>query len=30
MVEGEGGKMVDRDKVEDFFIALDKAMVGVG
>ena len=30
MVEGEGGKMVARDRVEDFFIALDKAIIGVG
>ena len=30
MVEGEGGKLIVRDKVEDFFVALDRAMVGVG
>ena len=29
-VEGEGGKVMVRDKVEDFFVALDKALVGVG
>ena len=28
--EGEGGKVMVRDKVEDFFAALDKALVGVG
>ena len=29
-VEGEGGKVLVRDRVEDFFVALDKASVGVG
>ena len=29
-VEGEGGKVVVWDKVEDFFVALDRALVGVG
>ena len=29
-VEGQGGKVVVRDKVEDFFVALDRALVGVG
>ena len=29
-VEGEGGKVMIWDKVEDFFVALDKALVGVG
>ena len=29
-VEGEGGKVMVRDKVEDFFVALEKALVGVG
>ena len=29
-VEGQGGKVVVRDKVEDFFDALDSALVGVG
>ena len=29
-VEGEGGKVMVRNKVEDFFIALDRALVGVG
>ena len=29
-MEGEGGKVVVRDRVEDFFAALDKALVGVG
>ena len=29
-MEGEGGKLIVRDKVEDFFVALDRAMVGVG
>ena len=29
-VEVEGGKVVVRDKVEDFFVALDMALVGVG
>ena len=29
-VEAEGGKVMVRDKVEDFFVALDKALVGVG
>ena len=29
-VEGEGGKVMVRDKVEDFFVALDNALVGVG
>ena len=29
-MEGEGGKIVVWDKVEDFFVALDRALVGVG
>ena len=29
-VEGDGGKVVVRDKVEDLFVALDRALVGVG
>ena len=29
-VEREGGKEVVRDRVEDFFVALDRALVGVG
>ena len=29
-VEGEGGKLVVRDKVEDFFVPLDRALVRVG
>ena len=29
-VDGEGGKVVVRDKVEDFLVALDRALVGVG
>ena len=29
-VEGEGGKVLVRDRVEDFFVALDRALVGVG
>ena len=29
-VEGEGGKVSVRDKVEDFFVALDRVLVGVG
>ena len=29
-VEGEGGKVMVCDTVEDFFVALDKALVGVG
>ena len=29
-VEGEGGKLMVLDKVEDFFVALDRALVGVG
>ena len=29
-VEEEGGKVVVRDRVEDFFAALNKALVGVG
>lgn len=29
-MEGEGGKLVVRDKVEDLFVALDRAMIGVG
>ena len=29
-VGGEGGKVMVRDKVEDFFVALNKALVGVG
>ena len=29
-VEGEGGKVVVRDKVEDIFVTLDRALVGVG
>ena len=29
-VEGEGGKLIVRDKVEDFIVALDEAMVRVG
>lgn len=29
-MEGEGGKMIVRDMVEDFFVALEKALVGMG
>ena len=29
-VEGEGGKAFVRNKVEDFFAALDRVLVGVG
>ena len=29
-VEGEGGKVVVRDRVDDFFVAVDRALVGVG
>ena len=29
-VEGEGGRVMVRDKVENFFVALDRALVGVG
>ena len=29
-VEGEGGKVLVRDRVEDFFVALDRVLVGVG
>ena len=29
-VEGEGGKMLVRDRVEVFFVALDRVLVGVG
>ena len=29
-VEGEGEKLVVRDKVEDFFVPLERAFVGVG
>ena len=29
-VEGEGGKVFVRDRVEGFFVALDRALVGVG
>ena len=29
-VEGERGKVLVRDRVEDFFVALDRALVGVG
>ena len=29
-VEREGGKVMVRDKVEDVFVALDRAVVGVG
>ena len=29
-VEGEGGKVLLQDKVEDFFVALDRVLVGVG
>ena len=29
-VEGEGGKVLVRDRVEDFFVALDRALVVVG
>ena len=29
-VEGEGGKVFVRDRVEDSFVALDRALVGVG
>ena len=30
VVVGEGGKVLVRDKVEDFFVALDRVLVGVG
>ena len=29
-VEGEGGKVFVRDRVEDFFVALDRVLVRVG
>ena len=29
-MEGEGGKVVVRDKVEDFCVTLGRALVGVG
>ena len=29
-MEGEGGKVLVRDRVEDFFIALDRVLVVVG
>ena len=29
-MEGEGGKVVVMDKVENFFVPLDGALVGVG
>ena len=29
-VEGEGGKVLVWDRVEDFFVALDRALMGVG
>ena len=29
-MEGEEGKVLVRDKVEDFFVALDRVLVGVG
>lgn len=29
-VEGEGGRVVIQDKVEHFFVALDRVMVRVG
>ena len=29
-VEGEGGKVLVRDRVEDFFVTLDRVLVGVG
>ena len=29
-VEGEGGKVLVQDRVEDFFVALDRVLVGVG
>ena len=29
-VEGEGGRVVVRDRVGEFFVALDRAWVGVG
>ena len=29
-VEGEGGKVVVRGKMEDFFVVLDRALVGMG
>ena len=29
-MEGEGGMVVVRYKMEDFFVALDRALVGVG
>ena len=29
-VEGEGGQVFVRDKVEDFFVALDRVLVSVG
>ena len=30
IMEGEGGKVFVRDRVEDFFVALDRVLVGVG
>ena len=29
-MEGEGGKVFVRDRVEDFFVALDRVLVGMG
>ena len=29
-MEAEGGKVAVRDKVEDFLVALDWALIGVG
>ena len=29
-VEGEGGQVLVRDRVEDFFVALHRVLVGVG
>ena len=29
-IQGEGGKVLARDRVEDFFVALDRVLVGVG
>ena len=29
-VEGEGGKVLVRDRVEEFFVALDRVLVAVG
>ena len=29
-VEGEGGKVLIRDRVEDYFVAVDRVLIGVG